>query len=57
MRMNSGCCGLDDSAVENRRGWGSEGVQKKPLLSPTNILKNKKPPSAQRSDKNVLEPI
>nr|DAU98935.1 MAG TPA: hypothetical protein [Bacteriophage sp.] len=44
--MNSGCCGLDDSAVENRRGWGSEGVQKKPLLSPTNIRKNKKPLSA-----------
>ena len=57
MRMNGGCCGLNEPAVKNGWGGGAGWGQKKSLLSPTNILKNKKPPSAQRSDKNVLEPI
>lgn len=50
MRMNGGCYSLNDSAVKNGWGWGSGWERKKPLLSPTNIRKNKKPPSAQRSE-------
>nr|DAL59120.1 MAG TPA_asm: hypothetical protein [Caudoviricetes sp.]DAN92500.1 MAG TPA: hypothetical protein [Caudoviricetes sp.] len=34
MRVNEGCCGLNDSAVKNIWGWGSEWERKKPLLSP-----------------------
>ena len=45
MRMNGGS---NDFTVKNGWGWGSGWNQKKPLLSPANIRKNKKPLSCTK---------
>lgn len=57
MRMNGGCYSLNVPPLKMDGGGGLDGNEKSRYLAPQISAKTKSPPSAQRSDKNVLEPI